>query len=397
MTADLLISFNTGSSSIKLGLFELHGASTVRLAAGAIDFRKYPLWFHLTEGPSVFDVELKAHGVDDLSEVIAEAFGHLAQHFDIKRVLCIGHRVVHGGDAFAGPVRIDDSTLDAIDALTELAPLHQPQALRSIRAVRKIRPDIVQTVSFDTAFHRTNREEVRRFAIPRRFHDEGIKRYGFHGLSYKYIAGELARRMPEIEKGKVVVAHLGSGASLCGLSAGISQDSSMGFSTLDGIPMATRCGALDAGVMLHLFGQLGYKLSEVEDIVYRQSGLLGVSGISADTRDLLDSPLPEARLAIDLFTLRIAGEVARLATTLGGLDGLVFTAGIGEHQPPIRAAVARHLTWLGLELDDAANASNAEAIHADASKISAFVIPTDEERVIADEALSIIQGSGAAA
>lgn len=397
MTADILISFNTGSSSIKLGLFELRGASAVRVAAGAIDFRKHPLRFHLTEGPAVFDVELKAHGADDLSEVIKEAFWRLAKHFDVNRVVSIGHRVVHGGDKFVGPVRIDDNTLDDIDALTELAPLHQPQALRSIHAVRKIRPDIVQIASFDTAFHRTNREEVRRFAIPRKFHDVGIKRYGFHGLSYKYIAGELARRMPDIEKGKVVVAHLGSGASLCGLAAGVSQDSSMGFSTLDGIPMATRCGALDAGVMLHLFGQLGYKLSEVEDIVYRQSGLLGVSGISADTRDLLDSPLPEARLAIDLFTLRIAGEVARLATTLGGLDGLVFTAGIGEHQPPIRAAVARHLAWLGLELDDAANSSNTEAIHAGASRIGAFVIPTDEERVIADEALSIIQGSGAAA
>jgi acetate kinase len=259
-----------------------------------------------------------------------------------------------------------------------------------IRAIQHLRPDVAQIASFDTAFHRTNAEIVRRFAIPRKLHDDGMKRYGFHGLSYKYSAGELTRRVPEAAKGKVVVAHLGSGASLCALEAGISRDSSMGFSTLDGVPMATRCGALDPGVLLHLLGPLGRPIAEVENILYKGSGLLGVSGISADSRELLMSDRAEAREAIDLFTFRIAGEIARLATTLGGLDAIVFTAGIGEHQPLIRAGIGDRLTWLGLELDNTANAANAETISITSSRIAAYVVPTNEEQVIADETVCIL-------
>lgn len=390
MSADLLLTFNAGSSSIKIGVFEIDRFGNRRLASGVIDFRKAPLRFHVTEGPVIFDVDLEAKASDDLSEVLSETFGWLAKHFHIQNMTAVGHRVVHGGDMFSGPVRIVDSTVKAIDALTVLAPLHQPQSLRLIRAVQQLRPDVVQVASFDTAFHRTNAEVVRRFALPRKLHDEGIKRYGFHGLSYKYIAGELARRAPETAKGNVLVAHLGSGASLCALRAGVSQDSSMGFSTLDGIPMATRCGALDPGVLLHLLGQLGRPLAEVEDILYKKSGLLGVSGISADSRELLASDRPEAREAIDLFTFRIAGEMARLAATLGGLDAVVFTAGIGEHQPSIRAGISNRLNWLGLELDRAANAANAEVISSLSSRITAYVIPTNEEQVIADEAFSVL-------
>jgi acetate kinase len=304
--------------------------------------------------------------------------------------------VVHGGDSFAGPARIDDTTLEAIDKLTMLAPLHQPQSVRLIRAIQHLQPDLVQTVSFDTAFHRTNAEVVRRFAIPRTLYDQGIKRYGFHGLSYKYIAGELARRAPEVATGKIVVAHLGSGASLCALDAGVSRDTSMGFSTLDGIPMATRCGALDAGVLLHLLDPIGLTLADVSDTLYHKSGVLGISGISADTRELLVSDRSEARHAIDVFTFRIAGEIARLAMTLGGLDGIVFTAGIGENQPQIRAEICKRLVWLGAELDTAANTRNAEKISSKSSRIAAMVIPTDEEQVIADEALSVLQQRGGA-
>ena len=281
--------------------------------------------------------------------------------------------------------------LKAIDKLTLLAPLHQPHSLRLIRAIRELRPDLPQSASFDTAFHRTNGEVVRRFAIPRAFHDQGIKRYGFHGLSYKYIAGELVRRTPDLAKGKIVAAHLGSGASLCALDGGVSRDTSMGFTALDGIPMATRCGALDPGVLLHLLGPAGRSLAEMNDILYHKSGLLGLSGISPDSRDLLASDRAEAREAIDVFTFRIAGEVARLATTLGGLNAIVFTAGIGEHQPQIRAAVCERLTWLGLEIDAAANTRNAEKISNASSRIAAFVIPTDEEQVIADEALFVLK------
>ena len=390
MSANLLLTFNTGSSSIKIGVFEIDRYNSRRLASAMIDFRESPLQFHVTEGPAVFNVDLRAKASEDLSEILSETFGWLAEHFNIQHVTAVGHRVVHGGDTFAGPVRIDDSAIASIDALTMLAPLHQPRGLRVIRAIQKLRPDVVQVASFDTAFHRTNAENVRRFAIPRKLHDDGIKRYGFHGLSYKYVSGELARRAPEAAKGKVIVAHLGSGASLCGLKAGVSQDSSMGFSTLDGIPMATRCGALDPGVLLHLLGPLGRPIAEVEDILYKKSGLLGVSGISADSRELLTSNRPEAREAIDLFTFRIAGEMARIAATLGGLDTIVFTAGIGEHQPLIRAEVSERLRWLGLELDIVANAANAETISTASSRIAAYVIPTNEEQVIADEAFSVL-------
>lgn len=394
MSADLLLTFNSGSSSIKIGLFEIDMPGARRIASGVIDFRKAPPNLRVTRESRTFEVDLKLKAAtsDRLSAVLTEAFSLLAKDFDMSRITAVGHRIVHGGDAFAGPVRLDDAAIEAIDKLTMLAPLHQPRCLRLVRTVQHLRPGLVQTASFDTAFHRTNSDIVRRFAIPRELHDKGIKRYGFHGLSYKYIAGELARRAPDAAKGKVVAAHLGSGASLCALDAGMSKDTSMGFSTLDGVPMATRCGALDPGVLLYLLGPAGHTLADVEDILYHKSGLIGVSGISADSRELLASDRPEARDAINLFTFRIAGEIARLAATLGGLDAVVFTAGIGENQPQIRAGIGKHLTWLGLNLDVAANAANAEKIGAASSSIAAFVIPTDEEQIIADEAVSVLTG-----
>jgi acetate kinase len=392
MTNGLLVTFNAGSSTVKIGLFEEAAAGTKRLAKAVIDFSGAPLHFRVSEGPQVFEVDLKASASEDLTEVIAETFGWLARHFDISATNAVGHRVVHGGDRFNGPVLIDESVVAEIDGLTRLAPLHQPQALRLIRAVRARRPELNQVASFDTAFHHGHADSVQRFAIPRALHDQGIRRYGFHGLSYKFIAEELGRRAPRLAKGKVIAAHLGSGASLCGMENGISRDSSMGFSALDGIPMATRCGALDPGVLLYLFGTEGRNAKEVEDLLYRQSGLLGVSGISADSRELLASDLPEARQALDLFTFRIAGELSRIAATLGGLDGIIFTAGIGENQPWIRAEVCRRLMWLGIDLDPSANAKNAAVISSPASRISVLVIPTDEEQVIAQETQQALKG-----
>ena len=386
-----LLTFNAGSSSIKIGLFETDMASAVPYARGLIDFRSAPLRLHMTDGPATFDIGLTAKPSEDLHEVISETFSCLSQHYDMRKVVAVGHRVVHGGDVFSGPVSLTAESIEAIAGLSILAPLHQAHSVRVIRAVGRLFPNLPQAASFDTAFHASNSDIVRRFAIPRALHDQGIKRYGFHGLSYKYIAGELARRAPEIARRKVVVAHLGSGASLCGLDAGVSRDSSMGFSTLDGIPMATRCGALDPGVLLHLMGPLGRSLADVDDILYHQSGLLGVSGISADSRKLLASNEPAAKEAIDLFTFRIAGEIARIATTLGGLDAIVFTAGIGENQPEVRAKVASRLHWLGLKLNDAANAANAEIINASDSQLKAYVIPTNEEQVIAEEAIEVIR------
>lgn len=390
MSGRLLITFNAGSSTVKIGLFAVEGWHHEPIGKGVIDFRTTPLSFRLLEGEQHVDVELKAQPGEELDEVLGEAFTHLAGVYRLDDLAGIGHRVVHGGDVFSGPVLIDDRSLPQMEALVALAPLHQPQALRLIRAIRRLRPDLRQTASFDTSFHRTNDDLVRRFALPRELHERGVKRYGFHGLSYAFIASELARNWPQLAGGKIVAAHLGSGASLCAMQGGQSVDTSMGFSTLDGVPMATRCGALDAGVLLHLLSQERMPVADLEDMLYHRSGLLGVSGISPDSRDLLASEALEAKEALDVFTLRIAGEAARLVATIGGLDAMVFTAGVGEHQPAIRADICSRLMWLGIDLDPAANATNHAIITSAASRIPVIIIPTDEEQVIAAEALRVL-------
>ncbi|MAU68370.1 acetate/propionate family kinase [Hyphomonas sp.] len=393
MSGPLLMTFNAGSSSVKIGLFSIEGERLDRIAHALIDFRHSPLTFHLVEGKAVFDVELKADHADHLTDVMAETLDWISEHYDLSELICVGHRVVHGGDEFDGPVRIDDNSLARIEALSILAPLPQPQALRLIRAMRQVRAELTQVASFDTVFHRTNPDLIRRFALPRALHDRGIKRYGFHGLSYKFIAAELRRRFPEAAAGRMIAAHLGSGASLCAMRDGQSQDTSMGFSTLDGVPMATRCGALDPGVILHLLQQEHRTASEVEDMLYHQSGLKGVSGgISADCRELQASDDPRAKEALDLFTLRIAGEIGRLSMSIGGLDAVVFTAGIGENDAAVRSAVAGHLGWIGLTLSEDANQKNAPCISTPESPVKAFVIPTNEERVIAEEAFAVSNG-----
>lgn len=390
-TDGLLVTFNAGSSTVKIGIFGIAGGEPQRIGKAVVDFSAHPLTLEIKEGPEEIDIPLKAKTADDLSELMDEVFAALAKHFPLDRMVAAGHRIVHGGDLFDSAAELSDKTIGEIDKLTELAPLHQPQALRMIRAVRQLRPELFQTASFDTTFHLTQHETVRRLAIPRALHDSGVKRYGFHGLSYSYVAGALKKRLPDIAGGKVVIAHLGSGASLCGIDSGRSRDCSMGFSTLDGIPMSTRPGWLDPGVILHLLGPLGQSVSEVEDMLYHKSGLLGVSGISGDTRDLLEDESPAAKEAIQLMALRIAGEIGRIASTLGGLDALVFTAGIGEHQPKIRAMIAARLLWLGAQLDEAANEENAPTISGAASRIGLHVIPTDEEQVIAGDCHAILK------
>jgi len=389
MSAPLLLTFNPGSSTIKIGLYSVLDSAASRIGHGLIDLRHQPLRLHLVHSDGTKDILLKAAITDDLHEVLDETLGWLAAHFSLDDLVCVGHRVVHGGDRFCGPVAITDDALAAIAALVPLAPLHQPQSVRLIRAIRHLRPHLLQTASFDTAFHRTQTDLMRRFAIPRQLFDQGIKRYGFHGLSYQFVAGQLALQFPNLSHGKVIAAHLGSGASLCALEAGVSRDSSMGFSTLDGIPMATRCGTLDAGVVLHLLDQRALGIKQVEAMLYEQSGLLGVSGLSADSRELLASERPEAREALDLFAFRIAGETARLAAALGGLDSFVFTAGIGEHQPEVRAAICGRLAWLGIELDADANGVNARVISSARSRVTVLVLPTDEEQIIANQAVAV--------
>jgi acetate kinase len=389
MSGSVLLTFNPGSSTIKLGLFVIKRGAPHRLGTGSIDLRHVPLSLHIVEGSAITDIPMKAAVTDDLHEVIDETLGWLASHFSLSELAAVGHRVVHGGDRFSGPTLITEETLAAIEALVPLAPMHQPQSVRLIKAVSHLRPGLRQIASFDTAFHRTQTDLVRRFALPRALFDQGIKRYGFHGLSYKFIAGQIARVAPNIARGRVVAAHLGSGASLCALEDGVSRDTTLGFSTIDGVPMATRCGALDPGVVIHLVKQLNWSIEQVEDVLYHHSGLLGVSGISADSRDLLKSAAPEAREALDLFAFRISREIAALANTLGGLDGIVFTAGVGEHQPEVRAAVCHYLGWLGVAIADRANQGNAPRIDA-GGKVAVFVLATDEEQIIAEEAWSVL-------
>ena len=384
MARDLILTFNAGSSTIKLGFYTLADGGPRPLATGVIDFRDEPFGIRLKRDGQILSGPISANP-SDLMAVLSQAFGWLSGQFDLMRLAVIGHRVVHGGDIFKGPARIDDAVIAQIEALARLAPLHQPQSLALIRVMGALYPQVPQTASFDTAFHATNPALIRRFAIPRALYDQGIKRYGFHGLSYRYIAGQLGDLAPEA---KVIAAHLGSGASLCAMRGGVSIDSSMGFSTLDGIPMATRSGALDPGVILHLMGEMGMSLQQVETMLYRESGLLGVSGFEADSRELMASSRTEAAEAIDLLCLRISGEVARLAASVGGIDALVFTAGIGEHQPGIRARVAARLGWLGADLDPTANEAGLRSISTPTSRVKLLVIPTDEESIIAQEAAS---------
>ena len=379
-----LLTFNAGSSTIKLGVFEAGDAGVHALAGGLLDLRESPLRLRLNVDGARRTLPLEARITDDLGEVTEALLAAIDDIWPRDGFAAAGHRIVHGGLRFGAPTVLDDATMEALDALSPLAPLHQPAGLRLVRAMRAARPGLPQVACFDTAFHRTHSELVTRMAIPRALHDEGVRRYGFHGLSYQFIAEELRRGEPALAAKKLVVAHLGSGASLCAMEDGVSRDTSMGFSALDGIPMATRPGELDAGVPLYLQQQRGMGVDEVQHWLYHECGLKGVSGISADARVLLESDAPEAREAIDLFCFRIARGIAALANTLGGLDGVVFTAGIGEHQPAIRAGVCGHLSWLGARIDGEANARNARVLDAEGSRLALRMIDTDEERVIAE-------------
>ncbi|MGH8722954.1 MAG: acetate/propionate family kinase, partial [Burkholderiales bacterium] len=314
----------------------------------------------------------------------------LREQLGDTRLAGVGHRVVHGGVDFAAPVRIDAAVLGRLEKLCPLAPLHQPHNLAGIRAVAATQPDLPQVACFDTAFHRAHPELADWFALPRRFYDDGIRRYGFHGLSYEYIARTLPAVAPELADARVVVAHLGSGASMCAMQAGRSIDSTMGFTALDGLPMGTRCGALDPGVVLHLLRAYGMDADAIEAMLYHDCGLKGVSGISNDMRDLLASDDPRAAQAIDLFVWRIGRELGALSAVLDGLDALVFTAGIGERSPAIREKVCARAGWLGVALDEAANRAGGPRISAPASKVAVFAIPTDEEQMIARHTLAVL-------
>ncbi|MGO7035755.1 acetate/propionate family kinase [Rhizobium ruizarguesonis] len=380
------VTFNAGSSSLKVGVFRLKDGRALRLGGGVATLGDQSRFtFRFSDGDETVDLP-SGTAID--ARLVSQVVDCIVRRgFD---PVVAGHRIVHGGQVFDGPVLLEPKVVLRMEDLTHLAPVHLPPALAIIREVRSAYPDIPQTASFDTAFHSSQSSLAARLAIPRELHDAGVRRYGFHGLSYKYVAGELRKHDPDLAAGRVICAHLGSGASLCGMVDGVSIDASMGFSPLDGIPMSTRPGSLDPGAVVHLLRNNFHDADRLEDFLYHRCGLLGVSGKSGDVRVLLQDFHPASREALDLFCFRIAGEIGRLVVSLGGVDAVVFTAGIGEHQPEIRTGVAHHLAWLGLSLSEPANKMNATVISARESEIVALVFPTDEEQVIADEAIEVI-------
>lgn len=392
--ADTVLTLNAGSSSLKFALFDAHGGEDAgALLRGLVEeIPTRPRFSASSADCAPLAEDEWPDAANDFPAIIDRLIGWIEAHRGDNRLIAVGHRVVHGGPDHAKPERVTPALLGELDRLTRLAPLHEPQNIAPIRALAESRPELPQVACFDTAFHRTMPAVATRFALPRNFETEGVRRYGFHGLSYEYIAGHLALTAPGLASGRVIVAHLGNGASLCALKAGKSIDTTMGFSTLDGLVMGSRPGTLDPGVILHLLKERGMTADEVENLLYRRSGLLGISGgISSDMRVLLGSDDPRAAEAIELFTYRIAREVRALASSLGGLDGFVFTAGIGEHSAMVRALVCARLGWLGVELDKDANERGDGLISAVQSPAEVRVIATDEERMMASHVLRTVR------
>jgi acetate kinase len=382
---------NSGSSSIKFSLHD--GATLAAVARGQVEaIQSRPRFVARDASGSVVCERAWPDGTDlghagALDQVVAFARERLVA----APLAAVGHRVVHGGLAYARPVRIDASVVADLERLVPLAPQHQPHNLAPIRHLLERMPQLPQVACFDTAFHRTQPELAQMFALPARFHAEGVRRFGFHGLSYEYIASRLPALDTDAARGRTVVLHLGNGASMCALQGGRSVATTMGFTAVDGLAMGTRCGALDPGVILYLMQAHGMDAKAVENLIYKESGLLGVSGISSDMRTLLSSKEPAARLAVDLYVYRIRRELGALAAVLGGLDAIVFTAGIGENSAEIRARVCRDAAWLGVYLDEEANAKGAQLVTTRASQVKAWRIPTDEEGVIARHARAMVE------
>jgi acetate kinase len=393
--AEAVLTINAGSSSLKFSLYRVgdEGEPAAALEGQIEGIGTEP---HMKAkdagGRNLVDRRWQDQGMDH--SAFFRVLGQwLREQLGDTKLAGVGHRVVHGGTEFTAPVRIDDEVLAKLDRLCPLAPLHQPHNLAGIRAVAAAQPDLPQVACFDTAFHRTHSELADWFALPRRFYDDGIRRYGFHGLSYEYIAKSLLATAPELGDARVVVAHLGSGASMCAMRAGRSVDSTMGFTALDGLPMGTRSGALDPGVVLHLIRAYRMDADAIEAMLYHDCGLKGVSGISNDMRNLLASDDPHAAQAIELFVWHIAKQLGALSAVLGGLDAFVFTAGIGERSPEIRRRVCTRLGWLGIALDEAANRAGGPRISTAGSKVAVFAIPTDEELMIARHTLAVLNGA----
>lgn len=383
MTALLVL--NAGSSSLKFGLYRVASPHPLVLARGEVKGigARAELSISQGEGPRTLVRRWSENDSLTHASALSETLGHLATAFAREELLAVGHRVVHGGADFSRPVLIDAEVLQKLEALTPLAPLHQPHNLAGVRAVLSLHPDLPQVACFDTAFHQGHADAFDRFAIPRALHDKGLRRYGFHGLSYEFIAAHLRERAPEIASGRVVISHLGAGASLCALAAGRSIDTTMGMTALDGLPMATRPGSIDPGLLLYLLKEEKFDADQLEDFLYHRCGWLGVSGLSADMRVLAESTESAAAQARALFALSVTKGIAAMAASLGGLDAVVFTAGIGEHDAALRDWIATSLSWLGVVHDPEANQAGAERFSRAESKVALFTIATDEEAMIA--------------
>jgi acetate kinase len=390
MSEHILV-LNAGSSSVKFAVYGRAAKGWADEARGQIEGIGTAPKFSAKDaaGKKLADEKLGAE-VRDARSALGGLAAWLRKRFPDANLVAVGHRVVHGGSRHAAPALVTDEVLADLRALIPLAPLHQPHNLAAIDVLRERQPDVPQVACFDTSFHRGQSAVAELVPLPKRIRDQGVQRYGFHGLSYEYIASTLPEAAPDIADGRVIVAHLGSGASLCALKKRKSVECSFGFTALDGLCMGTRPGALDPGVVLHLFQTLEMSVKEVEAMLYKESGLLGISGVSNDMRELQASQEPAARLAIDYFVYEAAKQIGALAAVLGGVDALVFTAGIGERSAEIRKQICAASAWLGLDLDDGANAKNGPRISAAKSRVSAWVVPTNEELMIARHTASVL-------
>ena len=384
-----ILTLNAGSSSLKFALFKTGTGAPVAGPRGIIEDTRSAPRLRVREPDGTVIAEKHWPTPPPYSELVAAVVAW-ARTASGGTLGAVGHRVVHGGARHAAPQIVTEALLAELDALVALAPLHEPHNIAPMRALAAIDPSLPQIACFDTAFHRTMPVIATRFALPPRFEAEGVRRYGFHGLSYEYVAGRLREIAPGLARGRVIAAHLGNGASLCAMRDGKSIDTSMGFSALDGLVMGTRCGTLDPGVILYLLRRHGMGVADIEDLLYNRSGLLGLSGISPDMRALLASGEQAAKDAVALFVFRLTREIGALAASLGGLDGLIFTAGIGEHAPEIRRMACGALGWLGVSLDQEANKRNEGRISPAGSRVEIMVIPTDEEAMIAKHVVSTL-------
>lgn len=390
---EVLLTLNAGSSSLKFAMFDADATSTrARMSGEVANIGRAPVFSAKDANGKALDKGAmeKLEAASNHAHLIAQLLQWIARRHGDQRLVAVGHRVVHGGRQFSKPTRVTDSVLQELETLVPLAPLHQPHNLAAIRAVAKWQPDLPQIACFDTGFHRSQTRLAQLFALPRALSDEGIIRYGFHGLSYDYIAGVLPEYLGDQADGRVIVAHLGNGASMCAMKNRKSVATSMGFTALDGLMMGSRCGTIDPGVLLYLLQAKGMDAGTIEDLLYRQSGLLGVSGISNDMYVLEQSDAPHARDAIDLFNYRAASILAGLVPAIGGLDALVFTAGIGENSARTRQLICDQLDWLGVALEPDENDRNAALISAVKSPVKVFVVPTNEEAIVARDCRSFL-------